>query len=348
MRLNYVQKITMNTRLKVILLLILPLSLIVAGCSSSSTPASTSSTYYLESNLLGEKNEFLVDSQGVLLSKVEASSAGGRISLSIDKGTRLLNKDGEPLQTIQAVIDPSPPLPPQDVYIIGQVYNLEPEEATFSPWLVLTLSYNSGELPEGIGENDLYVVAYDVGWYLLPYKNVDTKTQSITTLVYHFTRFAIIAPKKSAPPSTTTPAQGIKVGNLAPDFQLNNLKGEPVSLSSLRGRPVLINFWATWCRACRIEMPYLQQVYEEWSDKGLVLLAINLGESLSKVEEFVKNYNLSFPVLLDTNQAISLRYNVRYIPTTFLIDKDGIIQEVKIGAFRSTAELEESLSKIIP
>ncbi|MFC1943643.1 peroxiredoxin family protein [Chloroflexota bacterium] len=144
------------------------------------------------------------------------------------------------------------------------------------------------------------------------------------------------------------PGKDTRVGSLAPDFQLSNLEGQSISLSDFRGSPVLINLWATWCPSCRDEMPYLQQIYDEWSGKGLVLLAIDMGESPSTVKEFMQSYNLSFPVLLDTNQDVALEYNIRYIPTTFLIDEDGIIQVVKVGAFSSTAEIEKNLSKIIP
>jgi len=150
------------------------------------------------------------------------------------------------------------------------------------------------------------------------------------------------------PPSTSTPAQGTKVGNLAPDFQLNNLDGESVSLSDLRGKPVLINFWATWCPYCVDEMPYIQEVYDEWLSKGLVVLAINKGESPSKVEEFVKDYDLSFPVLLDVKGDVANKYNIRPLPTTFFIDKDGIIRDIRIGAFQSKQEIEKSLIKIMP
>jgi len=138
------------------------------------------------------------------------------------------------------------------------------------------------------------------------------------------------------------------VGNLAPDFQFYNPEEEPVSLSDLRGKPVMLNFWATWCGPCVSEMPYLQQVYEEWSDKGLVLLAINKGEPPSKVKEFLQNHNLSLPVLLDTKQVISQKYSIRAIPTTFFIDKEGIIQVVRIGAFPNKEAIESDLNKIMP
>jgi len=143
-------------------------------------------------------------------------------------------------------------------------------------------------------------------------------------------------------------AQGSQVGELAPDFQLPNLEGQSISLSDFRGEPVLVNFWASWCGPCIYEMPFIQEVYEEWSASGLVVLAINKGESLSTAKDFMQSDNYSFPVLLDISQDVALEYNIRGIPTTFFIDKDGIIQAIKVGAFSSRAEIEMMLSEIIP
>ena len=143
-------------------------------------------------------------------------------------------------------------------------------------------------------------------------------------------------------------AQKPLISEPAPDFKLPNLDGQSVSLSDFRGKPVLVNFWATWCGPCRFEMPFIQEIYEEWSDKGLVVLAIDMGESPSTVKDFIQSHNFSFPVLLDTNQDVALQYNIRGIPATFFIDKDGIIQGTKVGAFSSKAEIEKSLGKIIP
>ena len=145
----------------------------------------------------------------------------------------------------------------------------------------------------------------------------------------------------------STPTQETKGSDLAPDFILPDLEGRPVSLSDFGGKPVLINFWASRCGPCLYEMPYLQQVYEEWSAKGLVLLAINKGESSSRVTEFVNAYGLSLPVLLDTKQVVAQKYRALGIPISFFIDKDGIIQAVKIGPFSSVAEIEEYLSQVM-
>ncbi len=149
--------------------------------------------------------------------------------------------------------------------------------------------------------------------------------------------------------ATLSPNRGAEIGNLAPDFQLNDLDGQPVSLGDFRGRPVLVNFWASWCPPCRAEMPFIQDTFadKKWADKGLVVLAVDIGESPLTVSEFVNNYGLTFPVLLDITKDVSLEYHVAAIPTTLLIDRDGIIQDIRIGAFSSKTEIEESLKKII-
>jgi peroxiredoxin len=132
-----------------------------------------------------------------------------------------------------------------------------------------------------------------------------------------------------------------QVGSKAPDFTLANLDGESVSLSDFRGGSVLINFWATWCPPCCSEMPYIQQTFEQWGSEGPVILAINIGESHSAARKFAQEQKLSLPILLDSEKKAARDYQVRYIPTTFLIDKEGKIQAIKIGAFRSKAELED-------
>ena len=142
-------------------------------------------------------------------------------------------------------------------------------------------------------------------------------------------------------------SQPPRIGKPAPDFQFQGSEGQSTSLSDLKGKPVLINFWQIRCPPCREEMPYLQQVYEEWQEKGLVLLAINIGESPSQVAEFMQGQGLSLPVLLDTGGKIAEQYGIRGIPVTFFIDKDGIIQDIKFGAFQSKAEIESSLSKLM-
>jgi len=136
------------------------------------------------------------------------------------------------------------------------------------------------------------------------------------------------------------------VGKLAPDFELDTLDGQTVILSQLKGSPVLVNFWATWCAPCRYEMPFLQQIYEDWPGDELLLLTINVGESSSDVSQFMQSEGFSFTVLLDGEVAVAQRYNVQGIPTTLFIDKEGIIQNIHVGSFRSQAEIETILSQL--
>ena len=351
----------MNKVPKVVLtitcILVLALEFAVAGCSPGPVPPPASgpadeeglSSYQLEIDLLGEKDEFPLDSKGALESKVQFSSADGRISLSLDKGATALDKDGKALQTVCAAIAPSPPPPSENAYIIGSAYKLDPQGAEFYPWLKLTLSYESDKLPEGVTDNELYVACYSSGeWYKPRYKQVDAEAHSITTQVSHFSTFAILGPREIATSEPSTPVQGTWTGNLAPDFHLPNLDGQIVSLSGFQGKPVLLNFWSTRCSPCCDEMPYLQEIHDDWSSKGLILVAVNLGEDSARVEDFMQSHNLSLPVLLDTTQSVSSEYNIGYIPATFLIDDRGIVQAMKVGAFSSKAEIEGFLASIIP
>jgi peroxiredoxin len=140
--------------------------------------------------------------------------------------------------------------------------------------------------------------------------------------------------------------QNSLLGKPAPDFQFGGPDEQPISLSDLQGSPVLLNFWTIDCPYCRKEMPYLQQIYEKWQVMGLVLLAINIMESSSEVDNFMQSQGLTFPVLLDSDGAIAEQYGIEYIPATFFIDSGGIVQEVQEGAFQNAAEIEKSLFKL--
>jgi len=184
--------------------------LLLAGCTASpTTPPPPSggepATYQIEIVLLSTKTEASVDSQGKLKTSVQVTSADGAISLSIDADTILLDKDGKPLQFIQAAIDPTLPLPPEGAYIVGAVYVLRPHGATFNPPLKLTISYDPEELPGGVRESNVYIAPYDegTGWGMWHYKRVDTENHRVTTQVNYFARFAILAPRQH--PTSDTP-----------------------------------------------------------------------------------------------------------------------------------------------
>jgi peroxiredoxin len=137
-----------------------------------------------------------------------------------------------------------------------------------------------------------------------------------------------------------------QVGKPAPDFTLLSLDGQDVRLSDFQGKPVLLTFWASWCPPCRAQKSHLITAYNDFADQGLVILGINVGEEPSLVREYVAQKGIPFPVLLGTEEVAHL-YQVRGIPATFLIDRQGILREVRIGAFRSAADVATSVRKII-
>ncbi|EJL40598.1 hypothetical protein BAG01nite_17260 [Brevibacillus agri] len=127
---------------------------------------------------------------------------------------------------------------------------------------------------------------------------------------------------------------GLKKGNLAPDFELRQLGGGKVKLSDLRGKKVIVNLWATWCPPCRAEIPDMQRFYEANKANGVVILGVNLTTTETKpedVEAFVQAYGMTFPVLLDDEKHVSGAYKAISIPTSFLIDSNGVIREKYIG-----------------
>ena len=150
-------------------------------------------------------------------------------------------------------------------------------------------------------------------------------------------------------PAPTTIAVAPRVDRMAPGFELDNLDGQAVSLESLRGRYIMLNFWATWCGPCRNEMPFMQEIYEnpDWSAQGLRIVAVNIGESASQAKAFMDEFGFEFQVLLDSDTRIAAAYNIRGIPTTFFIDRDGVIRDIRVGTFRSRAEIEGKLQNLI-
>lgn len=140
----------------------------------------------------------------------------------------------------------------------------------------------------------------------------------------------------------------LEVGDKALNFTLLDLDGNPVSLSDFEGQPVIINFWATWCAPCRIEMPELQEAYEAYQDDGLVILAINQDEPADLAREyFEEEMGLTFTALLDDNSAISTAFGIFGLPSTFFIDPEGTVTAIHRGPLTFSqieGYLEETIS----
>jgi len=156
---------------------------------------------------------------------------------------------------------------------------------------------------------------------------------------------AVGAPLSSSP----SPREGF----LAPDFTLDTLEGEKVTLSDLRGKIVLINLWATWCPPCRAETPALENSYEQYKDSGVVILGVDLtNQDLeSDVITFVQEFGLTYPILLDRDGSVSALYQLKGLPTTFFVNREGIIRTVLVGGPMNEAFIRskiEALLKEVP
>lgn len=150
----------------------------------------------------------------------------------------------------------------------------------------------------------------------------------------------------SPPPS---PREGFS----APGFTLELLSDsdpkQEVSLADYRGQVVMINIWATWCPPCRAEMPAIQEAYQEYKDQGLVVLALNttFQDSEADVRAFVTEFELSFPILLDRTGDVSMRYQLRGLPSTYFIDRKGVIQSVVVGGPMAETVIRSNVENLL-
>lgn len=126
-------------------------------------------------------------------------------------------------------------------------------------------------------------------------------------------------------------AKTVSVGQTAPNFALHDTRDRTYELQGLKGKVVLLNFWATWCAPCRLEMPLLEAISQELVEEDFLVLGINLQESVAQVQEFVDEMGLTFPVLLDSDGTVSGLYRIIGYPSTIIIDKAGKIQTIHIG-----------------
>jgi peroxiredoxin len=136
-----------------------------------------------------------------------------------------------------------------------------------------------------------------------------------------------------------------EVGDPAPDFELPDTNGQMVRLGDYLGRPVILNFWATWCAPCRLEMPELQRAQAEFGDDGPVVLTINQEESAEQVTEFFDEVGLTLPALLDSEAEVGMAYGAFFLPTTVIVGPDGAVAAIHRGLI-SRDELDTYLAQI--
>ncbi len=152
---------------------------------------------------------------------------------------------------------------------------------------------------------------------------------------------AVGAPLSSSP----SPREGF----LAPDFTLDTLQGEQVKLSDLRSKIVVVNFWATWCLPCRAETPALEKSYEQYEESDVVILGVNLTnqDSLRDVGAFVQEFRLTYPILLDRDGSIGFLYQIQGLPTTFFVNREGIIRTVVVGGPMSETFIRSKIEALL-
>jgi peroxiredoxin len=147
-----------------------------------------------------------------------------------------------------------------------------------------------------------------------------------------------------SPSASATDVSNPLLGKHAPDFQLNDLKDNPVKLSNLRGKIVVLDFWRTECPSCILGLPVLKKVTSARKSQGVVFYAINLNETADAVRGFQKRRDLHFSVLLDSDRKVGDLYQVDYVPVSFIIDRTGRIAAVDSGF---NADREKKLNKEI-
>ena len=138
---------------------------------------------------------------------------------------------------------------------------------------------------------------------------------------------------------------GPEVGKLAPNFLLQDLDGRAVRLSDLRGRPVFLNFWATWCFFCLTEMPAMQRLADEYGDR-IVVVGVNVGEAAADARTYAQNNAIRYPLLLDPDRAVTAAYQPRAMPTSLFIDAAGVVRAVSYGVL-TPPQMREHLAPLL-
>lgn len=154
----------------------------------------------------------------------------------------------------------------------------------------------------------------------------------------------------SRAPAGLEPARAaLQAGFQAPGFSLTTLSNENIDTESLRGKVILVNLWASWCPPCRAEMPAFERAYQQYKNQGLVILAVNstIQDDLQKAKKFVAEYNLTFPILLDSQGTVTRLYQVQALPLSVFVGRDGTIREIIPGGPMDEALLRTRIETLL-
>lgn len=277
----------------ILLLLLASLFWLSAGCQSDASPQTTTgeATFELKVNILGRPHSISLDGEGKLVVSAKLASPDGTVILSIDKATRLLDKEGKPLSSIWVKTEQELLPLAEGAHIIGTVYSLEPQDAAIRPALKLTLSYDPSELPQGVSENDVYIAPYDenTGWGSYSYKRVESDKHRVTTQIERMTRYAVLAP--------VTPASS-EPGPKPPSAL--DLTSIPLQQTLSSGKPTLAEFGWRTCIPCKEMKPILEELATEYKDRLNVVI----------VEVYEQ-------------QELTSQHKIMAIPTQIFFDSSG-------------------------
>jgi peroxiredoxin len=158
---------------------------------------------------------------------------------------------------------------------------------------------------------------------------------------------ALLTPAAAGPDSSQTPGPAAPLaGHLAPDATLVDLSGNSIALSSLRGKVVILNFWYAACEPCRLEMPALERYYQEHKGEGLVVIGANIVDDAQTTRDFTKSIGVSYPVFRDPGQRAYNTYQVNKTPSSFIIDRNGVIRLVVVGLL-DTSEVHQTVRPLL-
>jgi peroxiredoxin len=148
-------------------------------------------------------------------------------------------------------------------------------------------------------------------------------------------------------PDQQLQALGAKAnGKMAPDFELQTLDGKPLKLSQLRGKAVLVNFWATWCPPCKVEMPWFEEFQKQYQDRGFTIVGVAMDDAApQEIAKFTESMGITYPVVLGTN-AVSDTYGADYLPTSVFIDRNGVIVQRVFGLV-NRRDIEDDIQKAL-
>jgi peroxiredoxin len=181
-------------------------------------------------------------------------------------------------------------------------------------------------------------------WILVPATIILISAVAVIDRVVHVN--AVAANQATGTSSLHDVNIGNKIGFTAPDFTLPTVDSREISLSDYRGRPVILNFWASWCGPCRYEVPAFKAFYERYPEEQVVIIAVSTQDDPDSARGYSIADGLKFVIPVDPRGVVANLYNVRGLPTTFIIDENGVIKSIKIGPFLSVDEIEERLASV--